>query len=268
VGEDIRREMERMRARTQEVMGRAEDAVRLVRQTLGRTRALLDAWPPGYASRLARPFPAPLRQGPSGTRKADTPEPPDALHQRLLAIAAQALTAAEALDASVCDLLPGELAHLPGALDAVSGRLGGDCERLSVGVDSQRARRRGCTRAPGRRPEPQDPRVRRKPGTAPPGATTRPARGCGSGWRRGAGGGRHGSDEDEKGIRPAGAARASSADSASLTGRPRAGRAPRAARPGPAGLAAPPAAGPPERWGRTPTAAPAPGRAAGRPTAL
>jgi hypothetical protein len=69
VGEDVRREMERMRARTQELLGRAEDAVRLVRQTLGRARALLDAWPPGYASPLARPFPAPLRQGPAGDQE-------------------------------------------------------------------------------------------------------------------------------------------------------------------------------------------------------
>jgi hypothetical protein len=59
----------------------------------------------------------------------------DAVKSLLRRIAVDATCAAEALEAAAVDFLPPDLARLAAALDAVSERLNGICERLSAGVD-------------------------------------------------------------------------------------------------------------------------------------
>jgi hypothetical protein len=63
----------------------------------------------------------------------------EAIRSRLLDIAADATTAAEALDGAAADYLPAALPRLLTALDAVGERQGELLERLAVGVDPQRA---------------------------------------------------------------------------------------------------------------------------------
>jgi hypothetical protein len=64
----------------------------------------------------------------------------DAIRARLLVIAADATTAAEALNGAAVDYLPAELPRLQMALDAVSERLAELLERLAVGIDPQTGR--------------------------------------------------------------------------------------------------------------------------------
>jgi hypothetical protein len=58
----------------------------------------------------------------------------DAIRSRLLAIAGDATTAAQALDGAAVDFLEPELPRLLMALDAVGERLAELLERLAVGV--------------------------------------------------------------------------------------------------------------------------------------
>jgi hypothetical protein len=64
----------------------------------------------------------------------------DAIRHRLLAIAEHARTSAEALAGAALDFLPPELDRFARQLESVEARLAEITDRLSAGVDPQRAR--------------------------------------------------------------------------------------------------------------------------------